>query len=80
MFILCFYLYQILQIIRTQIHRFNSPESNTYDKPKDPEEETGEDDEENSVIITLAIVFAAFIISPGTDCLGPILELNVGIG
>lgn len=67
-----------LQIVRTQLERFKAHDPNaTYEKPKDPTEETGEEDEENSVIITLVIVFLAFIISPGTDCLGPILELNV---
>lgn len=28
-------------------------------------------------MITLIIVFVAFIISPMTECLGPVLELNV---
>ncbi|XP_063698102.1 putative sodium-coupled neutral amino acid transporter 11 [Culicoides brevitarsis] len=65
------------EIVRTQLERFKAHDpTTTLEKPKDPTEETGEEDEENSVIITLVIVFLAFIISPGTDCLGPILELN----
>lgn len=65
-----------LQIIRTQIKRFVSPEFVEYEKEADPEHDHGEDSE-NNVLITLAIVFLAFFVSPTTECLGPILELNV---
>lgn len=64
------------EIIRTQIERFKSPDMVEYDKERDPSHETG-DDGKPSVGITLGIVFAAFIISPQTECLGPVLELNV---
>ncbi len=46
------------------------------DNEHDPTLEKGENDE-SSVKITLAIVLTAFIISPMTECLGPVLELNV---
>jgi len=65
-----------MQIIKTQIKRFYSHEFVEYDKNADPKEEAGEDSD-NTVLITLAIVFAAFFVSPTTECLGPILELNV---
>lgn len=47
------------------------------DKELDPSQEKGEHFEKHSTTITLAIVLTAFIISPMTDCLGPVLELNV---
>ncbi|CAO1365557.1 unnamed protein product [Diamesa serratosioi] len=65
----------VRQIIRTQIKRFVSPEFVEYEKEADPEHDHGEDSE-NNVLITLAIVFLAFFVSPTTECLGPILELN----
>lgn len=37
----------------------------------------GEDNDVLSTRITLAIVLIAFLISPMTECLGPVLELNV---
>ena len=43
---------------------------------RDPSQEVGDNDKK-TVTITLAIVFSAFIISPMTECLGPVLELNV---
>lgn len=66
------------QVIRTQIRRFNSTDFVEYEKDLDPKDEHGEDSE-NNVIITLAIVFAAFFVSPHTECLGPVLELNVSL-
>lgn len=36
----------------------------------------GEDNDAHTTKITLAIVLTAFIISPMTECLGPVLELN----
>lgn len=42
----------------------------------DPKEQT-EDHDKFSVPITLGIIFIAFIVSPMTECLGPVLELNV---
>lgn len=64
------------QIVKTQLSRFRSSEPIDFDKEKDPTQEHGDNDKE-SAIITLAIVFTAFIISPLTDCLGSVLELNV---
>ncbi|XP_058834141.1 putative sodium-coupled neutral amino acid transporter 11 [Topomyia yanbarensis] len=64
------------EIVRTQIKRFYSREVVEYDADKDPTHETGNDDDQKSVVTTLVIVFAAFIISPYTECLGPVLELN----
>ncbi|XP_055611260.1 putative sodium-coupled neutral amino acid transporter 11 isoform X2 [Uranotaenia lowii] len=65
------------EIVRTQIKRFYSQEVVVqYDADKDPAHATGSDEDEKSVATTLAIVFAAFIISPYTECLGPVLELN----
>lgn len=53
-----------------------STEPMELDKQLDPKEEHGEHDQ-HYVPITLSIIFAAFIVSPLTDCLGPVLELNV---
>ncbi|XP_058465697.1 putative sodium-coupled neutral amino acid transporter 11 [Malaya genurostris] len=64
------------EIVRTQIKRFYSSEVMEYDADKDPTHETGSDDDQKSMTTTLVIVFAAFIISPYTECLGPVLELN----
>lgn len=47
---------------------------------KDPNVEKGANVDEYGKTITLAIVFSAFIISPLTDCLGSVLELNVSKG
>lgn len=44
---------------------------------KDPKREKGAETDEYSRNITLAIVFSAFVISPMTECLGSVLELNV---
>lgn len=49
------------------------------EKEADPTLELGEDNDIHTTKITLAIVFGAFIISPMTQCLGPVLELNVSI-
>ncbi|XP_055619866.1 putative sodium-coupled neutral amino acid transporter 11 [Toxorhynchites rutilus septentrionalis] len=64
------------EIVRTQIKRFYSQEVVEYDTDKDPSNVTGSEEDEKSVATTLVIVFAAFIISPYTECLGPVLELN----
>uniref|UniRef100_A0A8W7P3J9 Putative sodium-coupled neutral amino acid transporter 11 n=1 Tax=Anopheles coluzzii TaxID=1518534 RepID=A0A8W7P3J9_ANOCL len=64
------------EIVRTQIKRFYSHEVVEYDTDKDPSHVTGEEDDRKSMITTLVIVFSAFIISPYTECLGPVLELN----
>ncbi|XP_035914226.1 putative sodium-coupled neutral amino acid transporter 11 [Anopheles stephensi] len=64
------------EIVRTQIKRFYSQEVIEYDTDKDPSHVTGEEDDRKSMITTLVIVFSAFIISPYTECLGPVLELN----
>lgn len=65
------------EIVRTQIKRFYSQEVVEYDTDKDPSHATGGEEDEKAVTTTLVIVFAAFIISPYTECLGPVLELNV---
>lgn len=60
------------------MERFRSTEPMQLDKEqRDPSQELGDTEEKHSVAITLAIVLTAFIISPMTDCLGPVLELNV---
>ncbi|XP_058066863.1 putative sodium-coupled neutral amino acid transporter 11 [Anopheles bellator] len=64
------------EIVRTQLKRFYSHEVIEYDTDKDPSHVTGEDDDRQSMVTTLVIVFAAFVISPYTECLGPVLELN----
>lgn len=58
------------------MQRYYSTEPIEFEKEKDPKHEHG-DDEKHYIAITLGIVFAAFIISPMTECLGPVLELNV---
>jgi len=59
------------------VHRCITSEPIEYDKViNDPSMEKGDDDKHTS-IITMSIVFAAFIISPLTECLGSVLELNV---
>lgn len=62
--------------MKTQINRWQNHEPIDYDKEKDPSQQT-EDHDKHSVPITLAIIFIAFIISPMTECLGSVLELNV---
>ncbi|KAL7046932.1 hypothetical protein ACKWTF_002749 [Chironomus riparius] len=62
------------EIIRTQIKRFYSHELVEYDKNVDPKE--AKDEDGNNLIITLFVVFAAFFVSPTSECLGPILEIN----
>lgn len=62
--------------MKAQIDRSKGIESSDLDKERDPSQEKGENDE-HSVKITLAIVLTAFLISPMTECLGPVLELNV---
>ncbi|XP_029725724.1 putative sodium-coupled neutral amino acid transporter 11 [Aedes albopictus] len=64
------------EIVRTQIKRFYSHEVVEYDTDKDPSHATGAEEDDKSVATTLVIVLAAFIISPYTECLGPVLELN----
>ncbi|KAG4076662.1 hypothetical protein HA402_001949 [Bradysia odoriphaga] len=63
------------EIVKAQIDRSNGIESSDLDKERDPSQEKGDNDE-HSVRITLAIVLTAFFISPMTECLGPVLELN----
>jgi sodium-coupled neutral amino acid transporter 11 len=72
-------LFMNSQIVRTQIKRFYSNDFVEYEKDSDPQHETG-DDSENTVIITLIIIFLVFFVSPTTECLGPLLELNVSDG
>ncbi|CRL06852.1 CLUMA_CG019497, isoform A [Clunio marinus] len=62
------------EIIKTQIKRFYSHELVEYDKNADPR--SREDSEDKDLIVTLFVVFSAFFISPTSECLGPILELN----
>lgn len=69
---------KILQIVRAFVHRFVLKEPiSELTLDKDPNLEKGADFDEYGKTITLAIVFSAFIISPLTDCLGSVLELNV---
>ncbi|XP_059614175.1 putative sodium-coupled neutral amino acid transporter 11 [Phlebotomus argentipes] len=63
------------EIVKTQLQRFVSSELPALDKEKDPSQQT-EDNDRHTVIITLGILALAFIISPMTDCLGSVLELN----
>ncbi|GAB0089946.1 putative sodium-coupled neutral amino acid transporter 11 [Sergentomyia squamirostris] len=63
------------EIVKQQLQRFVSSEPLELDKEKDPAQQT-EDNDRQSVIITLSIIFLAFVISPMTDCLGSVLELN----
>lgn len=68
-----------VQIVRALVHRFVLKEPiSEFTQDKDPNAEKGAQIDEYSKAITLAIVFSAFIISPMTDCLGSVLELNVG--
>ncbi|XP_017463037.1 PREDICTED: putative sodium-coupled neutral amino acid transporter 11 isoform X2 [Rhagoletis zephyria] len=65
------------EIVRALIHRFVLKEPiSELTLDKDPNLEKGADIDEYSRNITLAIVLSAFIISPLTDCLGSVLELN----
>lgn len=73
-FVLIFFC---IQIVKNQIHRYQSSSPVEYEKELDPTQEVGEDNDIYSTKITLAIVLTAFFISPMTECLGPVLELNV---
>ncbi|TDG51746.1 hypothetical protein AWZ03_001806 [Drosophila navojoa] len=65
------------EIVRALVHRFVLKEPiSEFTQDKDPNLEKGAEIDEYSKAITLAIVFSAFIISPMTDCLGSVLELN----
>ncbi|XP_039956254.1 putative sodium-coupled neutral amino acid transporter 11 isoform X2 [Bactrocera tryoni] len=65
------------EIVRAFVHRFVLKEPiSELTLDKDPNLEKGADIDEYGKTITLAIVFSAFIISPLTDCLGSVLELN----
>ncbi|CAD6998650.1 unnamed protein product [Ceratitis capitata] len=67
----------IMVFVRALVHRFVLKEPiSEFTLDKDPNLEKGADIDEYSKTITLAIVFSAFIISPLTDCLGSVLELN----
>ncbi|XP_036332783.1 angiotensin-converting enzyme isoform X2 [Rhagoletis pomonella] len=69
------------EIVRALIHRFVLKEPiSELTLDKDPNLEKGADIDEYSRNITLAIVLSAFIISPLTDCLGSVLELNITLG
>lgn len=65
------------QIVKTIYHRYILKEQFEFTQEKDINLEKGLDNDTSTNIITLAIVFLAFVISPLTECLGPILELNV---
>lgn len=65
------------QIVKNQIHRYQATGPVECEKELDPTLEIGTESDEHSTTITLAIVLTAFIISPMTECLGPVLELNV---
>lgn len=72
------YLGYSQQIVRALVHRFVLKEPiSEFTQDKDPSLEKGAEIDEYSKAITMAIVFSAFIISPMTDCLGSVLELNV---
>ncbi|KAH8331419.1 hypothetical protein KR074_002783, partial [Drosophila pseudoananassae] len=65
------------EIVRALVHRFVLKEPiSEFTQDKDPSLEKGAEIDEYSKAITMAIVFSAFIISPMTDCLGSVLELN----
>lgn len=64
--------------MKTQLNRWQNHEPINYDKELDPSQQT-EDHDKHSVPITLAIIFVAFIVSPMTECLGSVLELNVSV-
>lgn len=64
------------------MHRYQTHGPIEVENQRDPTQEVGntvEEDQHNTTI-TLAIVLTAFIISPMTECLGPVLELNVSLG
>lgn len=65
--------------MKTQIHRYQSHGPVEFEKELDPTQVVADDQDEVSTKITLAIVLTAFMISPLTECLGPVLELNVRI-
>lgn len=67
------------QIVKCQWHRYKTHAPIEVNKECDPSLEVGQpaDDDEHNTAITMAIVLTAFIISPMTECLGPVLELNV---
>ncbi|XP_058976174.1 putative sodium-coupled neutral amino acid transporter 11 [Musca domestica] len=65
------------EIVRAMVHRFVLKEPiSELTTEKDPKREKGAETDEYSRNITLAIVFSAFVISPMTECLGSVLELN----
>ncbi|KAL5288031.1 SLC38A11 family protein [Megaselia abdita] len=64
------------EIVKTIYHRYILKEQFEFTQEKDVKLEKGLDNDTSTNIITLAIVFLAFVISPLTECLGPILELN----
>ncbi|XP_031631378.1 putative sodium-coupled neutral amino acid transporter 11 isoform X2 [Contarinia nasturtii] len=66
------------EIVKNQIHRYksNATDPVEYEKDSDPVHAVGDINDDLSNKITLAIVLTAFFISPLTDCLGPVLELN----
>lgn len=64
------------EIVKTIVHKFILKENVEAPHDQDPSLEKGTETDEYSTIITLAIVFTAFVISPLTDCLGSVLELN----
>lgn len=69
-----------LKIVRALVHRFVLKEPiSEFTQDKDPKREKGAEVDAYSKNITLAIVFCAFILSPMTECLGSVLELNVSI-
>ena len=61
------------------MNRWQNHEPIDYDKEVDPSLQT-EDHDKHSTPITLVIIFIVFIVSPMTDCLGSVLELNVSAG
>lgn len=63
--------------MKNQIRRYQSSRSGDYIKESDPMQEMNDDNDAYTTKITLAIVLTAFVISPMTECLGPVLELNV---
>lgn len=74
---MCLSQFSSFQIVKNQIHRYKSTSPIEYEKESDPTLELGDDSDNQSTKITLAIVLTAFFISPMTECLGPVLELNV---
>lgn len=64
--------------MKNQIRRYQASHSDAYVKESDPNmQELTDDTDVYTTKITLAIVLTAFVISPMTECLGPVLELNV---